>query len=164
MELWASWSSEWHPWPWQGNWNQMIFKVLSNPNHFVIPLFHPWIKCLCRESTEHSLFWLTICIAEMLSTPRTPYTNKWHTFICFVVCCGGRSWHFLSPLKCALSQHKAYPQTPDQASLCGGLPGLVSTSDENNKQAACQKCCVTQSDFQSPSAPLHFCIVPAHAE
>jgi len=35
MELWAPWSSR-CPCSWQGGWNQMIFKVPSNPNHSMI--------------------------------------------------------------------------------------------------------------------------------
>ena len=33
MELWATWSSGRCPCSWQGGWNQMIFKVPSNPYH-----------------------------------------------------------------------------------------------------------------------------------
>ena len=36
MELWATWSSGRCPCSWQGGWNQMIFKVPSNPNHSIL--------------------------------------------------------------------------------------------------------------------------------
>jgi len=36
MELWATWSSGICPCSWQGDWNQMIFKVPSNPYHYMI--------------------------------------------------------------------------------------------------------------------------------
>ena len=39
MGLWATWSSGRCPCPWQGAWNEMIFKVSSNPNHSMILWF-----------------------------------------------------------------------------------------------------------------------------
>jgi len=36
MGLWATWSSGGCPCSWQGGWNQMIFKVPSNPYHSMI--------------------------------------------------------------------------------------------------------------------------------
>ena len=40
MRLWATWSSGWHPCPWQQGWNWMIFKVPSNPSHSMILWSH----------------------------------------------------------------------------------------------------------------------------
>ena len=37
MGLWATWSGGRCPCPWQGGWNQMIFKIPSNRNHSMIP-------------------------------------------------------------------------------------------------------------------------------
>lgn len=37
LGLWATWSSGWHPWPWQGDCNKTIFMVLPKPNRSVIP-------------------------------------------------------------------------------------------------------------------------------
>ena len=42
MELWAPWAGGRSPCSWQGGWNQMSFKVPSNPNHSVIR----WLKVL----------------------------------------------------------------------------------------------------------------------
>lgn len=36
MEPWAIWSCGWHPCPWWGGWNEMIFMVPFTPRHFVI--------------------------------------------------------------------------------------------------------------------------------
>jgi len=36
LTCWGGWSSCWCPCSWQGGWNQMIFKVPSNPNHSMI--------------------------------------------------------------------------------------------------------------------------------
>ena len=36
MGLWATLSSGRCPWSWQGWWNQIVFKVTSNPNHSMI--------------------------------------------------------------------------------------------------------------------------------
>ena len=47
MELWATWSSGSCPCSWQGGWNQMIFKVPSNPNHSTIPWFTSLVS-LCE--------------------------------------------------------------------------------------------------------------------
>ena len=50
MELWATWSSGRCPCSWQGGWNQMIFKVTSNP-------YHSMILCWGRPLTSSEL-WL----------------------------------------------------------------------------------------------------------
>jgi len=39
MGLWATWSSGRCPCWWQGGWNQMMFKIPSNPNHSMILWF-----------------------------------------------------------------------------------------------------------------------------
>ena len=39
MGPWAAWSSGRCPCPWQGNWNKMLFKVSSSPNHSKILWF-----------------------------------------------------------------------------------------------------------------------------
>ena len=39
MGLWANWSSGRCPCPWQGGWNEMIFKAPSNPNGSMILRF-----------------------------------------------------------------------------------------------------------------------------
>lgn len=49
MEFGATWSSRRCPCPWQRCWNEMIFEVFSNPNHFVVLkssklLFYPLTK------------------------------------------------------------------------------------------------------------------------
>lgn len=36
MEPWAIWSCVWHPCPWWGGWNEIIFMVPSTPRHLVI--------------------------------------------------------------------------------------------------------------------------------
>ena len=46
MELWAIWSSGRCPCSWQGGWNQMIFKVPSNPYHTL------WGHDFCRGPTH----------------------------------------------------------------------------------------------------------------
>jgi len=33
--LWATWAGGRCPCPWQGGWNEMIFKVPFNPNHSI---------------------------------------------------------------------------------------------------------------------------------
>jgi len=40
MGSWASWSSGWHPCPWQACWNWMILKVPSNSSYSVILLIY----------------------------------------------------------------------------------------------------------------------------
>ena len=59
MELSASWSSGRCPCSWQGSWNQMIFKVPSNPYHSMVPLLQIGSKIIRGKSlneTEHILF------------------------------------------------------------------------------------------------------------
>ena len=43
---WAAWSSGRCPCPWQGGWNEMIFKVPSSPSHPVIVRFCGWSPIL----------------------------------------------------------------------------------------------------------------------
>ena len=47
MELWATWSSERCPCSWQGGWNQMIFKVPSNPYYSMILWLQDLLGCQC---------------------------------------------------------------------------------------------------------------------
>ena len=43
MELWETWSSGRCPCSWQRGWNQMIFKIPSNPNHSMTLWFYDFI-------------------------------------------------------------------------------------------------------------------------
>jgi len=44
MELWETWSSGRCHCPWRGGWDKMIFKVSSNPYHFMILWFYDAIS------------------------------------------------------------------------------------------------------------------------
>ena len=54
--LWAPWSGGRCPCWWQGGWNQMIFKVSSNPNHSMI-LWFPEIPTSVYTSRFMSSLW-----------------------------------------------------------------------------------------------------------
>ena len=52
MGLWVTWSSGRCPCPWQGGWNEMIFKAPSNSNHSMILRCHEshhWVRGSCRD-------------------------------------------------------------------------------------------------------------------
>lgn len=62
----ATGSNGWHPYPWWGSWNQVVFEVLSNPIHSVIPwFFWPEVISLCLTMAYQLLPYLSLfCIME----------------------------------------------------------------------------------------------------
>jgi len=75
MELWATWCSGRCPCSWQGGWNQMIFKVPSNPYHSMIMRLG-----ICIWSTENfkkcncPLFYILEEIPKLLGS-KTEYVE-----------------------------------------------------------------------------------------
>ena len=67
MELWASWSGGRCPGPWQGGWNEISFKVPSNPNCSMI---------LCNQMVR--LFGIQI-------TARTLFQTAYYFQLCFQI-------------------------------------------------------------------------------
>ena len=57
MELWATWCSGRCPCSWQGGWNQVIFKVPSNPNHSMIL----WTTWKSNNLSGCHIFFTTAC-------------------------------------------------------------------------------------------------------
>ena len=87
MELWATWSSGRCPCSWQGGWNQMIFKVPSNPNHSMILWFYVFGFCLFHGNLEPGRAFIITTYYATLSWSAT-YTHTTEIMPSSPVFCG----------------------------------------------------------------------------
>ena len=72
MELWATWSSGRCPCSWQGGWNQMIFKVSSNPYHsMVLSYLHTYKWIPSAAVSRHS-----VCSEAVIWIPVSPVAGN----------------------------------------------------------------------------------------
>ena len=76
MRLWAAWSAGWRPCPWQGGWNWMIFEVLFNPGHSMIPRLYDLTLCSALPGQHQPILHRNEFFLWPVSVLKSPFCSQ----------------------------------------------------------------------------------------
>ena len=79
--FWATWSSGRCPCSWQGGWNEMIFKVPSNPYHSMILWFYIANYGQIRFLTWVLSLWSHVCVPLPILLTHDRMSSEINTFL-----------------------------------------------------------------------------------